>query len=159
MKSGKTPFALAGAFVMTFVVAVWALPVSSAAAPTARLEAGEKQISEGEAARFKVDAPAGQTSEFHGFCTLTAEGGSVNVAVDGIHYVPLSPPAVGDVLTLQPGEVRSYEMTGTFEPNATGQAEIGFIFSGSPKGFCFPGQQCSQAAEAAAALKVECGNR
>lgn len=137
-------------------VILLALPASASAA---RIEDGVKRITEGEAARFKVDAPRDATSEFRAFCELTAEGGSVNVAVDGIHYVPLSPPAVGDVLTLQPGEVRSYEMTGTFEPNRTGEAEIGFIFSGSPAGFCFPGQQCAETAEAAAALKVECVNR
>lgn len=129
------------------------------AAAQARIEEGVKEVGPRDAARFKVDAPADQASEFAGRCTLTAVGGSVNVAVDGVHYVPLSAPAIGDVLTLQPGESRTYEMTGTFAPNERGVAEIAFIFNGSPAGFCFPGQQCAKAAEGATALRAECTNR
>lgn len=134
------------------------VPAAHAAAQ-ARIEEGVKEVGPRAAARFKIDAPADQASEFAGRCTLTAVGGSVNVAVDGVHYVPLSAPAIGDVLTLQPGESRTYEMTGTFAPNERGDAEIAFIFNGSPAGFCFPGQQCAKAAEGATALRAECTNR
>lgn len=150
------PAVLAAAFALTIPGGV---PGAQAAAAQARIEEGVKEVGPRDAARFKIDAPADQASEFAGRCTLTAIGGSVNVAVDGVHYVPLSAPAIGDVLTLQPGESRTYEMTGTFAPNERGEAEIAFIFNGSPAGFCFPGQQCAKAAEGATALHAECTNR
>lgn len=150
------PAVLAAAFALTIPGGV---PAAQAAAAQARIEEGVKEVGPRDAARFKIDAPADQASEFAGRCTLTAVGGSVNVAVDGVHYVPLSAPAIGDVLTLQPGESRTYEMTGTFAPNERGEAEIAFIFNGSPAGFCFPGQQCAKAAEGATALRAECTNR
>lgn len=152
---------LASAFALSGPGVVPAAHAAAAHASVAqaRIEEGVKEVGPRDAARFKVDAPADQASEFAGRCTLSAVGGSVSVAVDGVHYVPLSAPAIGDVLTLQPGESRTYEMTGTFAPNERGDAEIAFIFNGSPAGFCFPGQQCAKAAESATALRAECTNR
>ncbi|HUD52601.1 hypothetical protein [Parvibaculum sp.] len=131
--------------------------VSAAEAATAKIEEGEKVISKGESAEFKVTAPRDTSSELAAWCEVSA-GGVAKLIFDGEHYVPLSEPTVGDATTLQPGESKRYELNGTVEKNK-GDAYIAFVFTDIPQAMCFPGMQCGNAAGGAQTVKVVCGNR
>lgn len=130
---------------------------STAIAATATIEAGEKTVSKGELAEFKVSAPRDTSSELSAWCEVTA-GGAAKLTFDGEHYIPLSDPAVGDAVTLKPGETKRFELTGTIEKNR-GDAYIGFLFADVPQAMCFPGMECGGATGGAESVKVSCGNR
>ena len=126
-------------------------------AATATIEPGDKTISKGELAEFKVTAPRDTSSDLAAWCEVSA-GGAAKLTFDGEHYIPLSEPAVGDAVTLKAGETRRFELTGTIEKNR-GDAYIGFIFTDVPQAMCFPGMDCGGAAGGAESVKVSCGNR
>lgn len=125
------------------------------AATVATMQTDTQTISIGERASFPVKSSASGSSEFSGWCELKT-GGAASVVFDGRHYIPLSEPAVGDVINFNgPGE-RRFEMTGTFEAN-DGASEISFFFSNVPVAFCFGGGDCATVSEASAAVTVSCG--
>jgi hypothetical protein len=126
------------------------------AAGSAKLESGEHVIHKGETAEFKIVSAADTSTEFHGWCEVSA-GGSASLTFDGDHYIPLSEPTVGDIVTLSAGETRRYEMSGTVEANK-GDAYIAFAFTDVPAAMCFPGMQCNGTATGAQEVKVACGN-
>ncbi|HEX7777455.1 MAG TPA: hypothetical protein VF449_13100 [Parvibaculum sp.] len=130
------------------------LTAGQAAAATAKLQGGTRLIKQGEAADFAITSSATESSDFQASCDVET-GGRASLTFDGEHYVPLSEPAVGDVVTLAPGEKRHFDLSGTIEANK-GDAYIAFAFSGVPQAMCFPGEQCSGAAGGAANVKVTC---
>lgn len=123
---------------------------------TASLAGGQHLLHIGETAEFAIKSAASQSSELHAWCELSA-GGPATVTFDGDHYVPLSEPAVGDIVTLAAGETRRIELQGTIEAN-DGGAYVAFAFTGVPTAMCFPGMQCDGAAKGAQDVKVLCGN-
>ncbi len=131
--------------------------ISAAHAATARIEEGDRTISKGELAEFKVSAPRETSSELSAWCEVSA-GGAAKLTFDGEHYIPLSEPAVGDAVTLKPGETKRFELVGTVEKNK-GDAYIGFVFTDIPQAMCFPGMECGGATGGAQSVKVSCGNR
>lgn len=131
-----------------------AAPALSAGSAT--LESGEHVIHKGETAEFKIVSATDTSTEFHGWCEVSA-GGSASLTFDGDHYIPLSEPTVGDIVTLSAGETRRYEMSGTVEANK-GDAYIAFAFTDVPAAMCFPGMQCNGSAAGAQEVKVACGN-
>jgi hypothetical protein len=138
------------------VLAVF-LPVSPAlCAVPATLEAAEQVIQKGEVAEFKITSNKTTSSELHAWCEIAATG-SASLTFDGDHYVPLSEPAVGDIVTLSAGETRRYRLDGSVEANR-GDAYIAFAFTDVPAAMCFPGMQCNGTAAGAKSVKVTCGN-
>lgn len=123
---------------------------------TASLTDGQYILHVGETAEFAIKSTASQSSDLHAWCELSA-GGSATVTFDGDHYVPLSEPAVGDIVTLAAGETRRIELQGTIEAN-NGNAYIAFAFTGVPVAMCFPGMKCDGATNGARDVKVRCGN-
>ncbi|MGV8996358.1 MAG: hypothetical protein ACOH12_05380 [Parvibaculaceae bacterium] len=128
----------------------------ASAADKARLKDGEQIIHVGETAEFPIQSSAAASSEFSAWCEVTT-GGRASITFDGDHYVPMSDPSVGDVISFAPNETRRYELTGSVEANR-GDAYIAFVFTGVPSAMCFPGQQCDGATAGAADVKVRCGN-
>tara|TARA_R110002124_G_scaffold69525_3_gene186941 strand:- start:2611 stop:3060 length:450 start_codon:yes stop_codon:yes gene_type:complete len=132
-----------------------ALPVAAQAA-SASLEAGEHLIQLGEAAEFAVHSASDTSTDLQAWCEVTASG-RASLTFDGEHYIPLSEPAVGDIISLEPGETRRFDLTGSVEANK-GNAYIAFAFSDVPTAMCFPGQKCDGATAGAQNVKVSCGN-
>lgn len=151
VETHRLPTLLAG------VILLSAAGLSTALAATARIEEGEKTISKGQSAEFKVIAPRDTSSELAAWCEVSA-GGAAKLTFDGEHYIPLSEPAVGDAVTLKSGETKRFELNGTVEKNR-GDAYIAFIFADIPQAMCFPGMDCGSAAGGAESVKVVCGNR
>lgn len=130
--------------------------MSAASAGTTGLTAGEHVIHVGETAQFDIGSAQSTSSDLSAWCEVSA-GGRATLTFDGEHYIPLSEPNVGDNITLSPGEVRRYDLTGTVEANK-GDAYIAFYFSDVPAAMCFPGMQCDGASAGAVEVKVACGN-
>ncbi len=128
-------------------------PVS--AADTATMTGGSHTIALGERATFSIQTRADQSTEFSGWCELTSAG-SASVVFDGRHYIPLSEPAVGDVINFNGPGVRRFEMAGTFEASL-GEANISFYFANVPVAFCFGGGDCATVSESAGSVVAECG--
>ena len=131
------------------------LPVIAYAA-TATIEAGEHVIQLGEAAEFAIQSSSETSTDLQASCEVTASG-RASVLFDGEHYIPLSEPAVGDIVSLAPGETRRFDLTGSVEANK-GNAYIAFAFTDVPSAMCFPGQKCEGAAAGAQNVKVICSN-
>jgi len=121
----------------------------------ATMSNADHTISLHERATFPVATRTDQSTEFSGWCEL-ASGGSASVIVDGRHYVPLSEPAIGDVVTFNGAGKRRFEMTGTFQANR-GDAEISFYFASVPVAFCFGGGDCASVESGSNAIIVSCG--
>ncbi|MDR3497781.1 MAG: hypothetical protein P4L72_00990 [Parvibaculum sp.] len=150
MTFSRTLFANA---IAGFALAMLAAGPVAAGAP-AKIEGGTKLIKQGETAQFPIVSSASESSDFHAACDVET-GGRASLTFDGEHYIPLSEPAVGDIVTLAPGEARHYDLTGTVEANK-GDAYIAFSFTGVPQAMCFPGEQCGGAAGGAQNVKVTC---
>ena len=131
------------------------LATAVTAAPKATIKAATVTLSQGQTARFDISSSATESSDLQAFCSLKGSGGHVTIAVEGENYIPLSEPAVGDMLTLAPHEKRDYRLTGTVEANP-GTAHLSFRFAGSPAAFCFPGMDCSGAAAGGKSVTVSC---
>lgn len=141
---------------VTLFSAVLLVAASAFAVETAKLESGEHVIRKGEVAEFKIASNPAVSTELHASCKISA-GGSASLTFDGEHYVPLSEPTVGDVVTLSAGETRQYDLAGTVEANK-GDAYIAFIFTDVPAAVCFPGMQCNGAAAGAQEVRVSCSS-
>ncbi|MEQ9517831.1 MAG: hypothetical protein RLN89_00180 [Parvibaculum sp.] len=144
---------------LTSVIAVSMLALFSMSAAmaseTATMTGATYVIGVGERASFPVRSASDQSSEFVGWCELKTAG-SASIVFDARHYVPLSEPAVGDVINFNgPGE-RRFEMTGTFEAN-DGASEMSFFFANVPVAFCFGGGDCASVGEGSATISVSCG--
>lgn len=136
-------------------VALISLVSSAYASEQARLEGGTQTIGLGERASFPVAASSTGSSEFSGWCEVKASG-AASVVFDARDYIPLSEPAVGDVINFPRPDTRRFEMTGTFQ-KSTGNSYIGFYFSGVPAAFCFGGGACSSVEEGSASITASCG--
>lgn len=132
------------------------LPATAAAAPRATIEEGSKVLSSGEAAQFRIASSPGESSDLHVVCEVSS-GGEASVTFDGEHYIPLSEPAVGDVLAFSAGTNATYDLVGTVEKNR-GDAYIAFVFTDVPTAMCFPGMVCGGAAAGAKSVSVTCRN-
>jgi hypothetical protein len=135
------------------ILAVLVAGPAAAGAP-AKLQGGTKLIKQGEAADFAITSSATESSDFQASCDVET-GGRASLTFDGEHYIPLSEPAVGDIITLAPGETRHFDLSGTVEANK-GDAYIAFAFTGVPQAMCFPGEQCGGAAGGAPNVRVTC---
>lgn len=121
----------------------------------ATMSSADHTIALHERATFPITTRSDQSTEFSGWCELTS-GGSASVIVDGRHYVPLSEPAIGDVITFNGAGKRRFEMTGTFQANG-GDAELSFYFASVPVAFCFGGGDCASVENGSNAVAVSCG--
>lgn len=128
----------------------------AASAATARIEEGSKLIGKGEAAEFRISSSPDESSELRASCEVSA-GGDAGITFDGEHYIPLSEPSVGDVLTITAGETRRFDLAGTVEKNR-GDAYIAFSFHDVPASMCFPGMVCESAPAGAKNVSVACRN-
>ncbi len=141
-----------------FAVASFSLTLLGApvlASEQATLEGGTQTIGLGERASFPVAASGAGSTEFSGWCEVKAAG-AASVVFDARDYIPLSEPAVGDVINFPGSGTRRFEMTGTFQ-QSTGNSYIGFFFSGVPAAFCFGGGACSSVEEGSASITASCG--
>ncbi|MCE9649585.1 MAG: hypothetical protein K8R18_08185 [Parvibaculum sp.] len=138
-----------------FAISLGATRQASAGEP-ASIEAGSHILKKGETAEFKIVSNSAASSELTASCDVEA-GGSASLTFDGEHYIPLSEPTVGDIITLSAGEKRHYDLHGTVEANK-GDAYVAFAFSDVPAAMCFPGMQCDGAAAGAQDVKVSCAN-
>ncbi|PCJ69224.1 MAG: hypothetical protein COA62_11370 [Rhodobiaceae bacterium] len=129
--------------------------VPASAANNATMAGGRQTIALGDRATFPVQTSKQQSTDFSGWCELTAAG-SASVVFDGRHYIPLSEPAVGDVINFNGPGVRRFEMSGTFEASS-GNASISFYFANVPVAFCFGGGDCATVGEGSGSVIVECG--
>jgi len=116
---------------------------------------GTQTIGLGERASFPVEADGASSTEFAGWCEIEASG-AASVVFDARDYIPLSEPAVGDVINFPRRGKRRFEMTGTFQASA-GNSYIGFFFSGVPASFCFGSGACSTVEEGSAGVTATCG--
>jgi hypothetical protein len=139
-----------------FLATCFVAPMSGSAGERAMLKAGEQTIALGRTAEFPIASSSAQSSELSAWCELSAAG-RATLTFDGDRYVPLSEPAVGDVVTLSPNEKRRIELHGTVEANE-GDAYVAFIFSDVPAALCFPGMQCDGVSTGARDVRVLCGN-
>lgn len=146
-----------GQITKSVVAAVSALLLVSPvlASERATIEGGTQTISLGERASFPVAASGSGSSEFSGWCEVRATG-AASVVFDARDYIPLSEPAVGDVINFPRRGTRRFEMTGTFQKSA-GNSYIGFFFSGVPAAFCFGSGACSNVDERSASITASCG--
>lgn len=127
------------------------------AAPKATLKAGTTTLSVGEAATFAIRSSASEPSDLTAWCEVRAGGGRVSVAFDAERYIPLSAPSVGDVITLDAGERRRFDLYGSVNPHP-GDAYIAFRFTGVPSSFCFPGMDCGAGPpQGGTSVAVACG--
>ncbi|ABS62496.1 hypothetical protein Plav_0873 [Parvibaculum lavamentivorans DS-1] len=134
-----------------------ALPVGSAFAAGALLEGGTVTLTEGETASFPISGASNGPANLHAQCEIGDVNGTASLTFDGEHYVPLSEPAVGEVITLSGGDTRAYELTGVVDaPN--GDAYIAFFFGGAPAAMCFPGMNCDGAEAATGSVTISCRN-
>lgn len=125
------------------------------AADNAILSGGSKSIGVGDRATFPVQTRSDRSTEFSASCDLESAGSAI-VLFDGRHYIPLSEPAVGDVISFNGAGTRRFDLTGTFEANS-GDAEISFFFANVPVAFCFGGGDCASVEEASPSVSVTCG--
>jgi len=128
---------------------------SAVAAEQATMNGGTQTIGLGERASFPVEANGASSTEFAGWCEVEASG-AASIVFDARDYIPLSEPAVGDVINFPRHGKRRFEMTGTFQASA-GNSYIGFFFSGVPASFCFGGGECSTVEEGSAGVTATCG--
>ena len=149
----RRPPTLTGAGAGVFIGLLFAS--SAISGPSASFQPAATMLAMGETAHFAVTSSTRESSDFKARCELTGSGGLVSVTFDAEHYIPLSEPAVGDVITLQAGEVRRYDMVGTFQANS-GDAFFAFTFSTTPQAFCFPGMDCGAAAVGGKSVRVSC---
>jgi hypothetical protein len=148
---GRSAFLTIAAFAAALMMA----PVAHAA--NATLDGGTFVLKEGEQARFPIRADAGGPSDLHARCRIDDVGGAASLTFDGEYYVPLSDPAVGDVIALSRGDTRDYPLMGVVDPKGR-EAYIAFNFTGAPAPMCFPGMDCSGAEGASGSVTVTCEN-
>jgi len=151
MRSGKRQ-SVAGCALVSLLIGTTA----AMAAGKATLKEGEHVIHVGETAEFPIQSSSDASTEFSAWCEVST-GGRASITFDGDHYIPMSDPAVGDVISFAPNETRRYDLAGSVEANR-GDAYIAFAFTGVPQAVCFPGQQCEGAAAGAVEVKVKCAN-
>ncbi|MDO8289757.1 MAG: hypothetical protein Q7T44_11110 [Parvibaculum sp.] len=154
MRFRRGCFVALGASVLCASVFLFASP--SVASGKATLAAGEQVIKVGETAQFAITSSADTSEDLNAWCEVTTSG-RASLTFDGDHYIPLSEPSVGDVVSFAPNETRRYELVGSVEANR-GDAYVAFAFTGVPSAMCFPGQQCDGAAAGAQDVKVVCAN-
>lgn len=147
-------FKTAGRITLAAAIGLMALPLELRA-ENARLSGGSQSISLGDRASFPVMTRPDRSTEFTGWCELVAHG-AASIVFDGRHYIPLSEPAVGDMINFNAGQTRRFEMTGTFEAN-DGAADLSFYYANVPSSFCFAGADCSTVSEGSESVTVSCG--
>ncbi|MEQ8267600.1 MAG: hypothetical protein RH982_10420 [Parvibaculum sp.] len=134
--------------------------VAAAASPAlagATLEGGTVTIGEGETASFPILGAGDGPADLNAQCSITDVSGTASITFDGEHYVPLSDPAIGEVITLSGGERRDYQLIGVADAQG-GEAYVAFHFTGAPAPMCFPGMNCSGAEGASGSVTVTCAN-
>lgn len=127
-------------------------------AATAALEGGTMTLGEGESASFPISGGENGPANLSAHCEIGDVNGTASLTFDGEHYVPLSAPAVGDVLTLSGGETLSYDLVGVVDASGGGDAYVAFHFTGAPAPMCFPGMPCNGAEGKSGNVTVTCRN-
>jgi hypothetical protein len=152
-------FLSAGRRSAILLLAAIALPLAAApAAANALLQEGTTKISTGESAFFPVTGGEKGPANLSAQCEIGDVGGTASITFDGEHYVPLSDPPVGTVITLSHGDTRSYDLSGIVDASSGGEAYIAFHFTGVPAPMCFPGMDCGGAEGASSSVTVTCRN-
>lgn len=141
------------------VLALAAMPLAAAPATAkAVLQGAEVTLSVGESAIFPVTGGENGPANLSAQCGIDGVSGTANLTFDGEHYVPLSDPPVGTVVTLSRGETRNYHLSGVVDASSGGDAYIAFHFTGAPAPMCFPGMDCGGAEGASSNVTVTCRN-
>lgn len=149
----------AGRHSALLMFAAIALPLAATpATANARLEEGTTRLSTGESAFFPITGGEKGPANLSAQCEIGDVGGTANITFDGEHYVPLSDPPVGTVITLSHGDTRSYDLSGIVNASSGGDAYIAFHFTGAPAPMCFPGMDCGGAEGASSSVTVTCRN-
>lgn len=138
-------------------VAVFAAAATSAHAATATLEGGTVTLKNGESAEFPISGGDNGPANLSAQCEISDVNGSASLTFDGEYYVPLSEPAVGDVITLSSGDTRSYQLVGVVDSKGQ-DAYVAFRFGGAAAAMCFPGMDCNGAEGSAGSVTVSCQN-
>lgn len=138
-------------------LAALAIGAAPALAAVATLEGGTVTLSEGETASFPISGANDGPSDLNAKCSISDVSGTASLTFDGEHYVPLSDPAIGEVITLSGGETRDYRLVGVADAQGS-DAYIAFHFTGAPAPMCFPGMDCSGAEGKSGGVTVSCEN-
>ncbi len=133
------------------------LAAAPALAASAKLEGGTVTLKEGESAEFPISGGGNGPANLDAQCELGDVSGSASITFDGEYYVPLSEPAVGDVITLSRGDTRSYHLAGVVDSKGQ-DAYVAFRFGGAAAAMCFPGMDCSGAEGKSGSVTVTCRN-
>jgi hypothetical protein len=155
MRRITTIFSSAPFFTLLAALLCVAAPAHAA---KATLEGGTVTLGEGESASFPISGAESGPADLSAQCEIGDVNGTASLTFDGEHYVPLSAPAVGDVLTLSGGETRNYNLVGVVDASGGGDAYIAFHFTGAPAPMCFPGMPCDGAEGKSGNVTVSCRN-
>ena len=138
-------------------LAMLAAGAAPANAETATRNGGTVTLTEGESATFSISGGDNGPANLSAQCEISEVSGSASITFDGEYYVPLSEPAVGDVITLSRGDTRSYQLAGVVDSKGQ-DAYIAFRFGGAAAAMCFPGMDCSGAEGQSGSVTVSCRN-
>lgn len=130
---------------------------AGAHAAEAKLEGGTVTLTQGESATFPISGGGNGPANLDAQCDISDVSGSASITFDGEYYVPLSSPAVGDVITLSRGDTRSYQLAGVVDSQGR-DAYVAFRFGGAAAAMCFPGMDCSGAEGEAGSVTISCRN-
>lgn len=155
MRRIATIFSSAPFFTLLAALLFFAAPAHAA---KATLEGGTVTLTEGESASFPISGGESGPADLSAQCAIGDVNGTASLTFDGEHYVPLSAPAVGDVLTLSGGDTRNYDLAGVVDASGGGEAYIAFHFTGAPAPMCFPGMPCDGAEGKSGSVTVTCRN-
>lgn len=131
--------------------------LAGAAQAAATIQGGTMTIQSGESAEFPISGGKSGPENLNAQCEISDVSGSASVTFDGEYYVPLSEPAVGDVITLSRGDTREYNLVGVVDSQGQ-DAYVAFRFGGAAAAMCFPGMDCSGAEAGAGSVTVSCQN-
>ncbi|MEQ8949953.1 hypothetical protein [Parvibaculum sp.] len=155
MRRITTVYSIASFFTLLAAALLFAAPAHAAKAV---LDGGTVTLAEGESASFPISGGDSGPADLSARCEIGDVNGTASLTFDGEHYVPLSAPAVGDVLTLSGGDTRSYDLVGVVDASGGGDAYIAFHFTGAPAPMCFPGMACDGAEGKSGSVTVTCRN-
>ena len=150
---GPAATLMAAAAVVTMALCV-AAPGAHAA--NAVLDGGKKTIKSGDRAVFEIKGAAGSPTDLAAQCTISDVTGRAVITFDGEGYVPLSEPAIGDRLTLNRGDEKTYSLHGAIQPSDKGESYVAFSMIDQPASLCFPGMECGGKDQVASKVTVSC---
>lgn len=118
-------------------------------------QGGEESLAEGEDVTFPIVTEKTSPANFKARCVLQGGNGPAILQFDADRYVAFSDPQVGQQITLQANEDKSFDLAATIEPGKV-DAYVSFAYVGAPQALCLPGMDCAKAAAGARSVKVSC---